>query len=223
MSFFSLDRLCRWFPTSRAVPSPVCPAGRAVLRPVWLLSAALLVSAGCRTTEDGIDETQVDRYEERMEAEAPIEPAPDLTQLDRQPPVDLVGQVKAADMALDETVWLHLPDPSMAPEVLEKRLEITRYGERMIRREYEEIYRNIGKYIQEIEREQQFRLTLADALHRVLTHSYQIQVEGYAPAISTAQIVQAEAAFDVAFFANISRNNTDQPTPSQLLASASSR
>lgn len=191
-------------------------------RLAWCLPSAisLLLAAGCQTKSASIEEAQVERYEQRMEAEEPFEPMPELTQLDVHPPVDLVGKIQPAGIDLDTTIWLHLPDPSVAPEVLAKRLDITRYGEDAIRREYEWIYNETKNYIKEIEREKQFRLTLADALGRALAHNYQIRVDGYTPAISTAQVVQAEAAFDTAFFANASRNNTDQPTPSRLLASA---
>src|SRR5262249_38857764 len=53
----------------------------------------------------------------------------------------------------------------------------------------------------------------AEALRRALAHNYQITVDGFAPAISTAQVVQAEAAFDAAFFFNTNRNNQDLPQP----------
>ncbi|MBN2560543.1 MAG: TolC family protein [Phycisphaerae bacterium] len=211
----------RWrLPGGRAHAGPARPRVRRLFTTgAYLAGLAMLVlGAGCQTTESAIDETQVDRYEERMAAE-PFEPAASLSQIDVRPPVALEGHVQAADLELDDTVWLHLPDPSVAPEVLDKRLETTRYGEESIRREYEQIYENTKRDIKQIERPKQFRLMLSDALRRALAHNYEIKVEGYAPAISTAQIVQAEAAFDVAFFANVSRNNTDQPTPSQLMAS----
>ncbi len=202
MSFISGDRLHR------------CCLGMLVLA----------LASGCQTQEIGIVEAQVEQYEDRM-ADETVESVADLTQLDTRPPVELIGQVKAADMALDETVWLHLPDPSIAPEVLDKRLEMTQPGpqdseRRQIWKEDAKICATTKKYLKGIEREKQFRLTLVDALHRALANNYQIRDAGYLPAISTAAVVQAEAAFDVAFFANINRNNTDQPTPSQLMASA---
>ncbi len=59
-------------------------------------------------------------------------------------------------------------------------------------------------------------MKLAETLQRSLANNFQIDIDSYGPAVSTAQVVQAEAAFDVAFFANVSRDNTDQPTPTQL-------
>lgn len=188
------------------------------MRKCLVAVAAATLVAGCQKGGTAVETVDVEQYEERMTAEEPFESAPDLTQMEDRPPVDLVGEIQPAKLGLDETIWLHLPDPSMAPEVLDKRLEITRYGERTIRTEYERIFAATKEYIAEIKRDKQFRLTLADALRRALAHNYQIRVEGYAPAVSRAQIVQAQAAFDAAFFANASRNNTDRPSPSQISA-----
>ncbi len=145
--------------------------------------------------------------------------APALTQLDSPPPVELMGtSVATTQPAIESVVWLQVPDPTQADEVFKKRLETTRFSP-SIRREYERIYEDSLRYIGEIKRPNQYRLSLAEALRRVLANNYAIKVDGYAPAISTAQVVQAEAAFDLAFFANANRNNTDQPTPSTLIAS----
>ncbi|HKQ48273.1 MAG TPA: TolC family protein [Phycisphaerae bacterium] len=141
-----------------------------------------------------------------------VEPAPELTQMGGPTPVELTGKVPATQPAVDTTIWLQLPDPIHAEEVFKKRLEITRLSD-SIKREYERIYRDALAYIKQIERPKVFTISLGDALRRMLAHNYAIKIEGYAPAISTAQIVQAEAAFDMAFFANASRNNTDQPQP----------
>lgn len=149
-----------------------------------------------------------------------VQPAPELAAVDRPAPVELTGKpgVSAVDADLDTTIWLHLPDPVMADEVFKKRLETTRFSPN-IKREYERIYEAAIEKIREIARPNQLRIGLADCLRRALANNYQIRLDGYAPAISAAQVVQAEAAFDMAFFANVNRNNTDQPTPSALLAS----
>lgn len=145
---------------------------------------------------------------------------PELPTIESPMPSELTGPVAATSPGIDAAIWLHIPDPSVAAEVLDNRLRLTRFGQDSIRSEYEDIYEKTKRLVAEISRpEKQFRLTLADALRRALLNNYQIKVDGYAPAISTAQIVQSEAAFDAAFFANINRNNTDRPTPSQLLAS----
>ncbi len=147
-----------------------------------------------------------------MSAEQVVEPAPDLTQMGGPPPVALSGPVPSTQPSVDTTVWLQLPDPSQADAVFKKRLEITRLSS-SIKREYERIYQDAVSYIKQIERPKVFQLSLGDALRRSMAHNYAIKFDGYAPAISTAQVVQAEAAFDMAFFANANRNNTDQPQP----------
>ncbi|MCG8407208.1 MAG: TolC family protein [Phycisphaerales bacterium] len=173
---------------------------------------------GGESSENGFDEAQVMRYEKRMAEQGSFKPAPGLSPIDRPAPVELSGKIVPTDLSLDASIWLHLPDPTVAPEVFKRRLDITRFGQEAIRREYERIYRQTESYIKEIEQPRKLRLTLSDCLQRALANNYQIKIDGYAPAISTAQIAQAQAAFDLAFFANINRNNTDQPTPSALFA-----
>ncbi len=155
---------------------------------------------------------QTDRIEGEMSAQQVVEPAPDLTQMGGPPPVELSGKVPSTQPAIDTTIWLQLPDPAQAADVFKKRLEATRLSV-SIKREYERIYQDASTYIKQIERPKVFQLSLGDALRRSLAHNYAIKIDGYAPAISTAQVVQSEAAFDMAFFANASRNNADQPQP----------
>jgi len=191
---------------------------RSVCSVAGLLASALL-SVGCQSSQPSIDEVQVARYEQRMVEDRPFEPVADLVSVNAAAPADLVGQVAATEIPLDSVLWLHLPDPSVLPDVLAKRLDVTRFSAN-IKREYEKVYEDTERLVSQIERPKKVRLSLDDALRRALANNYQIQIDGYAPAISTAQIVQAEAAFDAVFFSNISRNNTDQPTPSSLMASA---
>lgn len=182
--------------------------------------AVTCLALGCQKSETTIDTAQVDEYEARMSQKPDVHPAPELAPVDRPAPVDLTGKPGAGgvDANLDTTIWLHLPDPVMAEGVFKKRLETTRFSSN-IKREYERIYEEAMEKIREIARPNQLKIGLADCLRRALANNYLIRFDGYAPAISTAQVVQAEAAFDMAFFSNISRNNTDQPTPSALLAS----
>lgn len=183
---------------------------------ITVIIVHLFGGSGCQENTTSVDEAKVQRYQERMAGEA-FEPATVLTELNPQPPVDLVGQVSPASLSLDTTIWLYLPDPTIAEAILAKRLEITKYGNENIKKEYRKIFEDTLKHAREIQRPNQFRLTLADALRRALANNYQIQVSGYAPAISTAQVVQAEAAFDLAFFANVNRNNTDRPMLRQTI------
>ena len=175
---------------------------------------------GCHGRSTTIEESQVRRYEERMAAEQ-YAPVPEPTRIDSPAPVELSGPVPATQPAIDSVLWLYVPDPSFAPETFQKRLDpkITRFSDD-IRREWKKnIYPRTETLIKEIARERQFPLTLADALRRALANNFQIDIDSFGPAVSAAQVVQAEAAFDTAFFANVSRDNTDQPTPTQLQSS----
>lgn len=173
---------------------------------------------GCHGRTVSLEEAKVQRYEERMAAER-FEAVPEPTRIDAPAPVELQGKVATTQPAVDAVLWLHVPDPSMATEAFAKRLEVTRFSD-SVRREYEKkIFPKAERYIKQIHRDKTFRLTLSDALRRALANNYQIHIDSFTPAISTAQAVQAEAAFDTAFFANVNRNNTNRPTPSQLLAS----
>ena len=189
-----------------------------VRRSLWggllLGSAVLGIALGCES-KTSLDEIQVAHYEQRMIEEKPFEPVPELVRMDVPAPAELSGKVAATQPALDSVLWLHLPDPSMAEEVLRKRLEVTRFSP-AIKKEYEKVYAMTITYVQQIKRPKQLNITLAESLKRALANNYQIRVDGYAPAISTAQVVQAEAAFDVAFFGNVNRNNTDQPSITQF-------
>lgn len=178
----------------------------------------LCLAVGCEPRTVSFNQGQVTRYEQRMDRQGPIEQAPELSQVDRPAPVDLAGKTSPVDLSVESTVWLQLPDPVRAEEAFRKRVETTRLSD-TIKKEYDRIYGDSLVLIREIHRPQVLRLSLAEALRRSLANNYQIKVDGYGPAISTAQIVQAEAAFDTAFFANTSRDNTDRPTPSAILAS----
>lgn len=184
-----------------------------------VIALAVFLPAGCHHGATQVEDAQVQQYAQRMARDQTPDSAPALTQLDSPPPVELVGTgVATTQPSIESVVWLQVPDPTQAEEVFKKRLESTRFSP-SIRREYERIYEDSLRYISEIKRPNQYRLSLAEALRRVLGNNYAIKVDGYAPTISTAQVVQAEAAFDLAFFANANRNNTDQPTPSALIAS----
>src|SRR5204863_4315755 len=82
-----------------------------------------------------------------------------------------------------------------------------------VRRDYEQVFDDATRYIGEVFRPQQIQLNLWECLRRTLANNYQIQIQGYGGAVSTAQIVQAEAAFDAAFFATLSRSESDPALP----------
>lgn len=121
-----------------------------------------------------------------------------------------------------------LPDPVDVPQVYAKRFEALGQKLRIDYRRkdpvtglWRGIYPTAERYVAEIARPNRVRLTLADAIRRALSNNYQIRVEGYGPAISQAQVVQADAAFDGAFFVNFSRDDRDQPVAAQIQAGES--
>lgn len=146
---------------------------------------------------------------------------PDLTSLDRGMPAEIGNAERLGDASIETVLWLHLPDPLTAPQVLDKRLSMSEFGQDLVRSEMERIHATTKTLIREISdgRPTKIRLSLDECLRRAVENNYQIRNDAYAPAISTAQVVQAEAAFDPVFFGAANRNNTDRPTPSALLAS----
>lgn len=118
---------------------------------------------------------------------------------------------------LDDVIWLNVPDPSNAAAVFDQRQANTRHSD-TVKREYQRIYDDAKAYVREIERPAQYRLTLHEALQRAIASNFLIRIDSFAPAISTAQAVQAESVFDTAFFAQVNRNNTDRPAINQLSA-----
>ena len=167
------------------------------------------VWSGCAERETRVDEIKVPQVQEHVERR--FEPAPELKPID-EAPVVLANTPAATQPSMDDGIWSQIPDPSYAPEAFDHRLRITRFSP-AIKKEYQTIYEDTKGMIIQIDRPKKFRLGLADALKRSLAHNYQITVDGFAPAISTAQIVQAEAAFDEAFFFNANRDNDDRPQP----------
>ncbi|MCG3178237.1 MAG: hypothetical protein BIFFINMI_00563 [Phycisphaerae bacterium] len=66
------------------------------------------------------------------------------------------------------------------------------------------------------------KLTLREALLRGLHNSYDIKVEGFNPAITSADLVTAEAAFDAVVFLNAQYSRLDVPTNSTFFGGGQS-
>lgn len=62
------------------------------------------------------------------------------------------------------------------------------------------------------------RLSLEQAIRMAAANNIDVRVAAIQPAISQAQVVSAEAAFDAVFFANGQFQKTDQPTPARLVS-----
>jgi len=108
-----------------------------------------------------------------------------------------------------------MPDPDRdRQEALERLKEAENTGDK-----------NTAKYIRRvlelltpIQRTETLHLTLQEAIHRALATSYLIEVDRYNPAIEATRVIEAKAAFDAVFFTNITKNNIDRPSSSQLSA-----
>lgn len=211
-------------------------------RRMLILPAPLLIlAAACAPHSASIGDAQIRQYEMRnlasrggadVQATVSPEQLARLAQTDPPQPVQIRGPVvparPPASAPAPFDVSLELPDPIHVEEVFRRRMDVLTDN---VRREYEDrehegvvtrgIYPIALDYIRESRRGRQVPLSLNDCLIRSLRNNYQIRVDGYGPAISAAQIVQSEAAFDAAFFANISRDNRDQPVAVQLQAGTS--
>lgn len=75
--------------------------------------------------------------------------------------------------------------------------------------------------LKDIARPKQVKLSLRDAVSRGAANNFQIRTEGYGPAISATDILQAEAAFDAVYFLEAQYDKINQPSPSELISSDS--
>ena len=111
----------------------------------------------------------------------------------------------------------HLADPEAAKVWLEEDLEAARARQDQ---SSVEIYTHVLERIDSIRRDERRELSLVEALQWAMAGSYDIEVQRFNPAIDTTRIVEAEAAFDAAFFANFTKNIQDRPSASQLQTSS---
>ena len=134
----------------------------------------------------------------------------------------LLVQPAVTEQPAPAEVLAELPDPTEAPDVLQARLDRLRNAPRpdmRVIRNYEKVVSGTLEELKMIERPQQIRLTLAECIQRALEHNYAIRYEAYNPAISQTELVEAEAAFDAAFFLESGWNTADQAVASELQAS----
>lgn len=111
-----------------------------------------------------------------------------------------------------ERLRKQLPDPEDAIAEARARIENLEDNNRMER----EVLQLMIERISAVQYGRQVRLTLEDVLRRALAHSLAIRVSSYDPAIETTRVVEAEAAFDAAFFTNITNNKQNRPATNAL-------
>ncbi len=126
----------------------------------------------------------------------------------------LGGANKQVDIS-DERQQAHLPDPEDFRTATQKTL--LQAHDKGKSRETIYLQRTLA-LIDSIRRDKQLRLSLEDVIHRTLKNNYAIEVQRFNPAIETTKVVEAESAFDAVFFTNVTKNNVDRPSGSQLTA-----
>ncbi len=202
---------------------------------------ALTVTAGCQTDKAEVDEP-ISAYRDRMlvehQQEVEVRRAED-ERADRRRVendrtlIQLAGsqseETKRASLMtgpdVEETpspaeILAQIPDPSEAEQVFADRLakiEATAREARVVN-QYKRVIAQAKEYLTELHRPRQIELSLAECIRRAIENNYTIRREAYGPAISRANLVEAEAAFDAVFFLDFSYTNTDQPTSSALMS-----
>lgn len=137
-------------------------------------------------------------------------PAPMVEELYAQIPGIVEGFKRAEENFKAELEQLEaeaaiISDPSGRRQIEAKKAEaLSRFEE-------------VSGRVAQIQRPKVVRLGLTDAIQRALENNYYLQVQGYNPAIETAKIVEAEAAFDAVYFANFTNTKQDRPSSSQLM------
>jgi outer membrane protein TolC len=127
------------------------------------------------------------------------------------------GGVGGALMIPTERLDAHIPDPVEGAERALAELEAARDAGDAVSQAYQQ---RLLERTNTIRRAEQFRLSLEDALHRALRNSFVIDVQRYNPAVNTTRVIEAQAAFDAVFFANITKNKVDRPSASSLTSTS---
>ncbi len=109
-------------------------------------------------------------------------------------------------------VLAQIPDPEQMEEMFGRRLSDLRQTNReeLVISNYERVIGVALNHLRQFRRSTQYELSLFECIQRTLANSYRIRVESYNPAISAAQLVEAEAAFDAEFFLDANYANQDR-------------
>ncbi len=134
------------------------------------------------------------------------------------PAVPIATTQPTPSAVLEET-----PDPVDAPAVLAERLRNLQASSRepRVANSYRRVVEEANRLLAQVHRGRQVRLGLAECVQRALQNNYTIRSQSYNPAIADTVVVEAEAAFDAAFFLDVSDVNRDAPTASELASGQS--
>ncbi len=122
-----------------------------------------------------------------------------------------------------EALFEQIPDPEDAETVFERRrahLAETQAEARVLAA-LDRQHEKARGYLAQLRRPRQRHMTLSEAVQRALDNNYSIRIDSISPAISRAQLVEAEAVFDAVFFLDSSYRKIDQPSASQLAPTGS--
>ena len=198
-----------------------------------IIGLGLLLFLGCQSQGESHEvESSMSAYRDRMLVQHQDDTTergsttakPVAWQSDLSEKAALMTQPPATTQPSPQEVLDEIPDPAMAPEVFHQRLaelEETQADDVRIIKKYEEVVGLALDYLREVERPKKVRLSLSECVQRALEHNYTIRIESYNPAISQAQLVEAEAAFDAEFFLDSSWSKQDQATVSAFMAGSS--
>jgi outer membrane protein len=194
----------------------------------------LSVVIGCESSLHQADRKPVAGEGRRARAVAASRLAqdqPSATQPSGEVPSRMVGPTTRPSADLIEEFFSQIADPAALPQALAEQLrqqiEEIEHNERFTREQKDQQERDkraqyesrlplIVKRLEAIRRPQVARLTFAEVLRIALANNYAIQADSYNPAILSAKVVEAEAAFDAVYFANFNYNKQDRPTSSEL-------
>lgn len=194
---------------------------------------ALLVAIGCQPTV-GLDlDSSITEYRHRMILAAdqartedsaprtPREPVAEPSDPNLPARRAILAQPTATTQPAPDEVLLQIADPVDAPRILDMALdalrsEQTTQGDQRVVRLYERVYTQAKEYLTKLRRERQVPLSLTECVERAIGNNYTVRIQGYNPAISQTQIVEAEAAFDAEFYLDWSWANLDRATVSQF-------
>ena len=139
-------------------------------------------------------------------------PPRDPTEASQAEPLEPVSDPQLTLQALQQAV----PDPEAERLRLHEKLA----GElgKAERRALESVLERLDG----LRRPVQTTLGLDDAIRRALSHSFAIRIESYNPAVEQTRVVEAEAAFDPLFFANLTRDKVERPSGSPELTGTTS-
>ncbi len=126
--------------------------------------------------------------------------------------VETPGPLETRPDNMDRVEW-HIVDVEGAIEFIQTQLDhTTREADRTA------ADRTLAR-LAELSRPKRVRLTLEDVVHRTMLNSFAARVQSYVPAINMAAVVEAEAAFDVIYFTDVTKNLQNRPVASDLIGS----